>query len=68
MCKDCYVTKNKNVKYIKNISHITDGETKEEVTMCSEFIPSFDNWITLEEQKKRAKHLSFITKEDIGNC
>lgn len=35
----------------------------EDTTEYGEFISSFDNWITLEEQKRNADYLSNLDKE-----
>ncbi|MBO5143453.1 MAG: hypothetical protein J6C46_10800 [Clostridia bacterium] len=36
----------------------------EDTTEYGEFISSFDNWITLEEQKRNAEYLANLEKED----
>lgn len=35
---------------------------QEDATKYGEFISSFDSWLTFEEQKKRANHLTNNTK------
>lgn len=55
---------NKNNK--KNIK----DERVEDVTMYGEFIASFDQWMTPDRQKERARYLAEITEEtspDIKN-
>lgn len=41
------------------------GKLYDDTTECGEFIASFDNWITLEEQKRNAEYLANL--EDINN-
>ena len=46
----------------KDKNNITD-ERIEDVTMYGEFISSFNQWNTLDGQRKVANHLEEITKE-----
>ncbi|MBR3133447.1 MAG: hypothetical protein IKG42_05220 [Clostridia bacterium] len=40
-----------------------DEFEKEDATEYGEFVPSFDHWVTPDEQKKIAKKLENITKK-----
>lgn len=40
-----------------------DESIKEDATKYGEFVPSFDHWLPLDEQKKIAKKLENITKK-----
>lgn len=46
----------------KNKTNIKD-ERVEDVTMYGEFIASFDQWMTPDIQRERARHLEEVTKE-----
>ncbi|OGO79959.1 MAG: hypothetical protein A2Y21_03490 [Clostridiales bacterium GWC2_40_7] len=46
----------------KNRTNISD-ERIEDSTMYGEFIPSFDQWITPDRQRKIARHLEEVTEE-----
>jgi hypothetical protein len=46
----------------KNKTNIRD-ERVEDVTMYGEFIPSFDQWIAPDNQKKITRHLEEVTSE-----
>ena len=46
----------------KNRTNISD-ERIEDNTMYGEFIPSFDQWMTPDRQRKIARHLEEITDE-----
>lgn len=46
----------------KNKTNIKD-ERIEDVTMYGEFIASFDQWMTPDIQRNRARHLAEVTKE-----
>ena len=46
----------------KNRTNISD-ERIEDGTMYGEFIPSFDQWMTPDRQRKIAKHLEEVTEE-----
>ncbi|OPZ91094.1 MAG: hypothetical protein BWY74_02079 [Firmicutes bacterium ADurb.Bin419] len=53
----------------KNKTNIKD-ERIEDVTMYGEFISSFDQWMTPDRQKNRARYLAEVTEEtspDIKN-
>ena len=39
-----------------------NGKLHDDTTECGEFIASFDNWLTLEEQKRNANYLANIDK------
>ena len=39
-------------------------EKKEDATKYGEFVSSYFSWITLEEQKKKAKEMEKMTKKD----
>jgi hypothetical protein len=45
-----------------NKTNIKDERT-EDVTMYGEFIASFDQWMTPDKQRERARHLAEVTKE-----
>jgi|GEM_PF-1672496 len=45
-----------------NKTNIKD-ERIEDVTKYGEFIASFDQWMTPDKQRERAKHLEEVTKE-----
>lgn len=55
--------KDKNEK-IMDVSSVEAGE---DATKYGEFISSFFNWNTLEEQKRKANKLENITKKDTNN-
>ena len=76
--KDNYKNFNKNFKLkqresIKNENPYRknkingDKRNEEDSTKYGEFVPSFFNWMTLDEQKERANELKNITKND-ENC
>lgn len=46
----------------KNKTNISD-ERIEDNTMYGEFIPSFDQWMTPDRQRKLARHLEEVTNE-----
>ncbi len=46
----------------KNRTNIRD-ERIEDNTMYGEFIPSFDQWMTPDRQRKVARHLEEVTSE-----
>lgn len=41
-----------------------DELKKEDATKYGEFVPSFDHWITPDEQKERADELEKMTKKE----
>lgn len=47
----------------KNDKNNIKDERIEDVTMYGEFISSFDQWITLDRQRKIARHLAEVTEE-----
>lgn len=53
--------KNKKEGNKKSVNQIKD-ESIEDTTMYPEFIPTFDNWLTSELQKRNAKHLQEIAE------
>lgn len=46
----------------KRRKNLITEERIEDVTMYGEFISSFDQWVTLDNQRKRVKHLEEISK------
>ena len=46
----------------KNRTNIKD-ERIEDVTMYGEFVAAFDQWMTPDRQRERAKHLEEVTEE-----
>ena len=45
----------------KNRKNLIEDESIEDTTMYGEFIPSFDQWTTFENQKERCKYLQNCT-------
>ena len=41
-----------------------EGQIREDATKYGEFISSYFNWITLEEQKEKAKRMQKMTKNN----
>ena len=48
----------------KKKRNTTKNINKEDTTKYGEFIPSFHEWISPEEQKRKAEELENITEED----
>jgi len=46
----------------KKRKNVRKQEDIEDTTMYGEHVPSFDNWITMDKQRKRVKQIENITK------
>lgn len=47
----------------KNVKNVPKDERIEDVTMYGEFVASFDQWMTPDRQRKKARHLEEVTEE-----
>ena len=56
--------KEKKSKYTLTPYQMKGKGIVEDATEYGEFIASFDAWLTPEEQKRRARHLENIEKEE----
>lgn len=46
---------------VKRIKNERKNINVEDTTVYGEFISSFDNWITMDKQKKRVEHIEKVT-------
>lgn len=47
----------------KRRKNLIKDERIEDTTMYGEFISSFDEWITMDKQRKRVNHIEEMSKE-----
>ncbi len=47
----------------KRRKNLIRDERIEDATMYGEFISSFDQWITMDDQRKRVRHIEEVSKE-----
>jgi hypothetical protein len=47
----------------KDKKNIIRDERAEDTTLYGEFISSFDQWMTIDNQRKRAKHMEEMTEQ-----
>lgn len=52
-----------NKKLDKDVVDLAATQVGEDATKYGEFVSSYFSWITLDEQKKRAKELNTMTKK-----
>lgn len=51
----------------KHRKNLIRDERIEDTTMYGEFISSFDQWVTIDEQRRRVRHIEEISKELAGD-